>query len=150
APGTYQYDVNWSEDVDPNSVATSDLQLSGIIGATVTNVSVNGSTTTFTLNIPFAGTLTANIAAGAITDTFGNPNAEFSGSYTVEGIPPCVWSAGANLPSPGVRFVGVFFPANGKFYAMGGRAFDGGGGEFTNPFEYDPAGNSWTIKSAAY
>src|SRR5262245_2574719 len=111
APGTYQYDVNWNEDVDPNSVATSDLQLSGIIGATVTNVSVNGSATSFTLNITSAGTLTANIAAGAITDTFGNPNADFSGSYTVEGIPPCVWLAGANLPSPGVRFVGVFFPA---------------------------------------
>ena len=29
--------------------------------------------------------------------------------------------------SPGVRFVGVHFPANGKFYLMGGRAFDGGG-----------------------
>jgi N-acetylneuraminic acid mutarotase len=49
-----------------------------------------------------------------------------------------------------VRFVGVFFPANGKFYAMGGRAFDGGGGEFTNPFEYDPVSNSWTAKSATY
>jgi Kelch motif len=33
---------------------------------------------------------------------------------------------------------------------MGGRAFDGGGGEFTNPFEYDPVTNSWTTKAAAY
>ncbi len=31
------------------------------------------------------------------------------------------WSAGPNLPFAGVRFAGVFFPANGKFYAMGGR-----------------------------
>ena len=61
----------------------------------------------------------------------------------------CSWSAGPDMPSQGVRFVGVFFPANGKFYVMGGRAMEGGG-EFTNPFEYDPLGNSWTIKSAAY
>jgi hypothetical protein len=62
----------------------------------------------------------------------------------------CSWSFGPDMPSPDVRSVGVFFPANGKFYAMGGRAFDGGGGEFVNPFEYDPVANSWTTKSAAY
>jgi hypothetical protein len=62
----------------------------------------------------------------------------------------CTWSFGPDMPSPDVRSVGVFFPDNGKFYAMGGRAFDGGGGEFTNPFEYDPATNSWTTKSAVY
>src|SRR6266699_5694109 len=62
----------------------------------------------------------------------------------------CSWSPGPSLPSIGTRFVGVFFPANGKFYAMGGRFSDGGGGEFTHPFEYDPVGNSWTTKSATY
>ena len=45
---------------------------------------------------------------------------------------------------------GVFFPANGKFYAMGGRSADTGGSEFTHPFEYDPGTNSWTTKSATY
>jgi N-acetylneuraminic acid mutarotase len=60
------------------------------------------------------------------------------------------WSAGPNLPSPAVRAVGVFFPANGKFYAMGGRSADTAGSEFTHPFEYDPVGNSWTTKSATY
>jgi hypothetical protein len=33
---------------------------------------------------------------------------------------------------------------------MGGRAFDGGGGEFTHPFEYDPVANTWTTKAATY
>src|SRR6266567_2808367 len=66
------------------------------------------------------------------------------------GCAPSGWSAGPDLPSPGVRLVGVYFQANGKFYGMGGRAFDGGGGEFTNPFEYDPVSNSWTIKAATY
>src|SRR5438876_6264145 len=62
----------------------------------------------------------------------------------------CSWSAGAPLPTPGVRQVGVFFPANGKFYAMGGRDMQTGGTEFTNPFEYDPVANSWTTKAATY
>ena len=39
----------------------------------------------------------------------------------------------------GVRMVGVYFPANGKFYAMGGRSADTAGSDFTHPFEYDPA-----------
>jgi hypothetical protein len=60
----------------------------------------------------------------------------------------CSWSAGPNLPSAGTRFVGVFFPANGKFYAMGGR--DSNNVEFTHPFEYDPMTNMWTTKSATY
>ena len=46
--------------------------------------------------------------------------------------------------------VGVFFPANGKFYAMGGRTSDTAGIEFTHPLEYDPGTNSWTTKSATY
>src|SRR5256885_263768 len=58
------------------------------------------------------------------------------------------WSAGPNLPFAGVRSVGVYFQANGKFYAMGGR--DASNVEFTNPFEYDPGSNSWTTKSASY
>jgi hypothetical protein len=46
--------------------------------------------------------------------------------------------------------VGVYFLANGKFYAMGGRSMDGVGNEFVHPFEYDPVSNTWTIKSATY
>jgi hypothetical protein len=90
APSTYDYNVNWNEAVDPTSVQTSDLALSGIPGATVTAVSVtNGNMTTqFTVSIPFGGTLTATIASGAITDQFGNPNAALSADYTVEGCPP--------------------------------------------------------------
>src|SRR6266545_434124 len=60
------------------------------------------------------------------------------------------WSAGPDMPSAGIRMVGVYFPANGKFYAMGGRASDSVGSDFTNPFAYDPLSNSWTTKSAAY
>jgi hypothetical protein len=145
------YDVNFNIPFDPNSVQTSDLTLTGNVGASVTAVQPinNNMTARFTLNIQFGGSMTASIAAGAIADGFGNPNADFSGNYTVEGPVQCLWSAGPNLPSVGVRIVGVFFPANGKFYGMGGRSSDAGG-EFTNPFEYDPVTNSWTTKSATY
>src|SRR4029077_5838214 len=66
------------------------------------------------------------------------------------GCAPSGWSAAAPLPTPGVRFAGVYFQANGKFYAMGGRASGAAGSEFIHPFEYDPVANSWTIKSATY
>ena len=33
---------------------------------------------------------------------------------------------------------------------MGGRSSDTAGNEFTHPFEYDPANNTWTTKSATY
>jgi hypothetical protein len=62
----------------------------------------------------------------------------------------CTWSAGPDMPSVGSRLAGVFFPGNGKFYGMGGRSADTPGNEFTHPFEYDPATNAWTTKSATY
>ena len=60
------------------------------------------------------------------------------------------WSAAQDLPSVGARLTGVYFQANGKFYAMGGRSADTAGSEFTHPFEYDPVANTWTTKSATY
>ena len=66
---------------------------------------------------------------------------------------PCAvqgWQPGPDMPSTGVRMVGVYFPANGKFYAVGGRSMDGVGTDFVHPFEYDPGLNTWTIKSATY
>src|SRR5438552_9128722 len=74
-----------------------------------------------------------------------------NGRTAVSGV-PSGWSAGPDMPSVAVRSVGVYFQANGKFYAMGGRASasDAPLGNFTNPFEYDPATNTWTTKSATY
>ncbi len=66
------------------------------------------------------------------------------------GCTPSGWSAGPDMPSVGVRLVGVYFQPNGKFYEMGGRSSDVGGSDFTHPFEYDPDSNGWTTKSATY
>jgi hypothetical protein len=90
APGDYQYDVNFNTAVDPASVTTADLTLTGNAGGSVTNVQlVNGNTTArFTVHFNFGGSVTANIGAGAITAHTCNGNAAFSGSYTVQGCPP--------------------------------------------------------------
>ena len=93
--------------------------------------------------------LTGLFLALACVFQFGNPGAAFSGNYTVEGD-ACAWSAGPDMPSVGVRSVGVYFPFNRKFYAMGGRSSDAPGSDFMHPFEYDPATNTWTTKSATY
>src|SRR5436190_1606470 len=110
APGSYTYDVNWNVPVDPSSVQTTDLQLSGNAGGTVTAVTVtNGNMTTeFTLSFTFGGSVTAHIAAGAITDGDGNPNADFSGNYTVAGCPPSqyVITSGTDAIVPGVDDTG--------------------------------------------
>ena len=90
APGDYQYDVNFNQAVDPGSVQTADLTLTGNAGGSVTNVQlVNGNMTArFTVHFNFGGSVTASIGAGSITANGCNPNAAFSGSYTVEGCPP--------------------------------------------------------------
>jgi hypothetical protein len=122
APGTYTYDVNWNVPVDPASVATTDLHLSGNAGASVTAVTVtNGNMTTeFTLNIAFGGTVTAEIPAGAITDADGNPNAEFSGNYNVEGCPPSqyVITNGTDAIVPGDTDIGNHTDDGDTFVAL--------------------------------
>jgi hypothetical protein len=91
-PASYTYDMNFNEAVESGSVQTSDLHLSGIPGSTVDNVQViNGGMTaefTITINSIFSGTLTVNLPAGSITDTFGNPNAAFTGNYEYVGTAP--------------------------------------------------------------
>ena len=61
------------------------------------------------------------------------------------------WSTGPNIPAVGaVRAVGNYFPANGRFYAMGGRSSDTAGNDFTHPFEYNPTTNAWVTKAATF
>ena len=47
---------------------------------------------------------------------------------------PGGWRAGPDMPSPGVRMVGVVLF---NFYAMGGRSMDGVGNDFTDAFEFN-------------
>src|SRR5262249_40395227 len=86
-PGPFTYDVNFNEPVNPASAPTSDLVVGGIAGASVTGVTLlSGNTTAeFTISgVTTEGQLTASIAAGAITDAFGNPGTAFLSTYTVD------------------------------------------------------------------
>src|SRR6266568_4646853 len=87
APGDYQYDVNFNQAVDAASVSTSDLTLTSGSVTSVTLVNSN-MTARFMLHFNFGGSVTASIAAGAITANGCNGNAAFSGNYTVQGCPP--------------------------------------------------------------
>ncbi len=79
-----------------------------------------------------------------------------AGAPSLTGNPPIVcddtgsWHSGPDMPSTGVRTVGVYFPQNEKFYALGGRSSDVAGSEFTHPFEDHSGSNTWTIKAATY
>src|SRR5262249_26031955 len=56
-------------------------------------------------------------------------------------------SAGPALPNPPmvlIRAVGVWFPADGNFYTMGGRTSDSAGSDFQHVLRYTPSSNSWT------
>jgi len=120
-PGPFTYDVNFNEPVDPSSVQTGDLTLSGIPGSAVTGVSVQaGNTTaTFTIDIPSEGTLAASIAAGAVGDAFGNPSAPFSANYLVRACaltlsnptasPSMLWP-----PNHGMKNVTINYTATGN------------------------------------
>ena len=66
------------------------------------------------------------------------PTPTVSPTPTVTPTPPCSWSGGPDMPSVAVRSVGDYFPANGKFYAMGGRSSDVAGSDFTAPIPVRP------------
>ena len=125
-------------DKEPASAPTATASPSPSASATATV----GPSPTATFTPTATATATATPTATAIA----------TATATATATPSCtpVWSSGPNLPSPAVRAVGVFFPANGKFYVMGGRSSDVSGSEFTHPFEYDPATNTWSTKSATY
>jgi hypothetical protein len=85
-PGPLTYDLNFNEAVDPISVQTTSIALAGLPGAFISSVTVLPGNTTarFTIGgVTSGGVFTVSLAAGAITDAFGNPGAAFNATYTV-------------------------------------------------------------------
>ena len=76
-------DINLNEAVDPTSVSVSDLTLNQ---GSVTAVAVVGGTTVrFTIaGVTTEGTLSLSLAAGALTDVFGNASLAYSGSLILD------------------------------------------------------------------
>ena len=65
--------------------------------------------------------------------------------------PGDTWEARADFADTAVvRAWGSFFPADGKFYVMGGRPDDTVGDDFTNIHIYDPATDTWTASNATF
>jgi hypothetical protein len=71
-------------------------------------------------------------------------------SQFLSGAPAASWSNSPDLPMELVRATGVYFPANGRFYAMGGRMADTFGADMTTPYEYNPKTNTWAFKTAPF
>ena len=72
----------------------------------------------------------------------------FASGQFLEGAPAPSWSSAPDLPTNLIRATGVYFPANGRFYAMGGRTSDAFGSEMTTPYEFNPKTNTWKFKTA--
>jgi N-acetylneuraminic acid mutarotase len=72
-----------------------------------------------------------------------------SGQF-LQGAPAAGWASGPDLPAELIRATGVYFPANGRFYAMGGRTSDAFGSEMTTPYEFNPKTNAWSFKTAPF
>ena len=60
------------------------------------------------------------------------------------------WTTGPDLPTNLIRAWGQYFPANGRFYSLGGRTSDTVGDTYPNPLEYNPATNTWAVKTASF
>jgi hypothetical protein len=64
--------------------------------------------------------------------------------------PPGSWSARTDFPGTEVRAWGTFFPPDGKFYLMGGRADDNPGSDFIQVNIYDPATDQWSASNSTF
>ena len=120
APGDYEYDVNFNQAIDPGSVDTSDLTLTGNAGGSVTAVTVSGSTAQFTVHFVNGGSVTASIGAGSITANGCNGNAAFTGNYTVQGCPPdqYVITPGTGTIVPGTTDTGNHIDDGSTFVSL--------------------------------
>ena len=129
ATPTLDYEVNLYENGSPAFDYTYGLINGTTTTGRITSIGVQENTTLFT---QFACDTTGQgppVATGqkltASLAPCGSPSPTPTPTTTATATPSCTpagWSAGAPLPTPGVRAVGVYFPANGKFYAMGGRS----------------------------
>jgi len=152
ATPTLNYEVNIYENGSPAFDYTYGLVNSTTTTGRITSIGVQQNTTRFT---QFACDTTGQsppVTTGQKLTATRQPCGTPTPTPTSTATPSCTpgWSAGAPMPTPAVRSVGVYFPANGRFYAMGGRSADTAGSDFTHPFEYNPATNTWTTKAATY
>jgi len=64
--------------------------------------------------------------------------------------PPGTWVTRTEFPGADVRSWGTFFPPDGRFYVMGGRASDDVGSDYIQVNIYDPATDTWSASNATF
>ena len=69
---------------------------------------------------------------------------------TLQAAPEPKWANAPDLPLELARAAGIYFPANDRFYAMGGRMSENRGDDMTTPYEYNSATNRWAYKTAPF
>ncbi len=87
----------------------------------------------------------------SITTTQPTPTGTPGPTGTPTPAPSCTpgWAPTTVFPAVGiVRAPGNFFPANGRFYVVGGRSSDLVGSDLTHPVEFNPVTNTWTTMTA--
>ena len=99
-------DVTFNEPYAVASIGASDLVLSqgSVLGAAV----VNATTARYTVSgLNTEGVITISMAAGAVTDTFGNPMQAYSGNFTTDfGTVPFTTPLTAKLPAGSLIYSG--------------------------------------------
>jgi N-acetylneuraminic acid mutarotase len=94
----------------------------------------------------FLNRVFVSMFAVALCGTAAATTSHPSGTCT----PPGAWESRTDFPGTIVRAWGTFFPADGKFYLLGGRSIDGAGNEFLQVQIYDPATDTWSASNATF
>src|SRR5262249_29403349 len=120
--------VQWTWDSSGHSVTSgqpcqADSEFCSPNGTNCASGTLNNTGFVYTHTFARAGTYSYFCVAHCLLGMTGVVNV--SG-----GCAPSGWSAGPNLPTVFVRAVGVWFPADGNFYSMGGRTSDTAGSDF--------------------
>lgn len=97
-------------------------------------------------NCPSSVLAAGIIAAMSLPSVAGAANRTPNGTCT----PPGSWSLATDFPTTVVRSLGMFFPANGQFYVLGGRETDTAGSDFQTVTAYDPTADAWSATALTF
>lgn len=109
-PGPFTYVVNFNEPISADSIGTDDLTLTS--GAVTAAVLTGLSQANYTISgVTAEGSLGVTIAAGKVTDTFGNPNpAPFSATYQIDVATSALTTPLTAIGQPGSLLYGTTAP----------------------------------------
>jgi N-acetylneuraminic acid mutarotase len=137
--GTAEFEVLLTEGSNTLSVIYGVTADNGLTAVSGTQKDLN----VFTSFSCDTAVLTPGVRVNYIPSTCGSPTPTPTATATATAV-GCSWSAGPDMPTVLVRAVGVYFPADGNFYTMGGRTADTAGSDFQHVLRYTPSTNTWS------